>query len=316
MLPMLSARLPQPSQYNQPVDEPLTTLLTSGRLTLACVLLLAASAQAQTADPVVVAQTPNDAAATTLPGVMNRTTIVIDASHGGADSGALIGEAGSNSVLEKNVTLALALKLQTLLVARGFTVVMTRTTDAAAKPNSPGAAITLDDRAGIANHARAAACLLIHAAASGHGVHLYSSELDGVSAEAPLLQWSNAQAAWVASSAQLEKQLAASLQLTGVPRILSRASVRPIDSLTCPAVAVELAPEGESAHSVSDTGYQERVAQGIASALEQWSKQVQPPQRLAPAAKPKPATTTTPAPPTTPAPAAKPRPIQIPGAQP
>jgi N-acetylmuramoyl-L-alanine amidase len=293
----------------------LTNPFTSGRLTLACALLLAASARAQTADPVVVAHTPEDAATTLLPGVMNRTTIVLDASHGGADSGALIGEAGSNSVLEKNVTLALALKLQTLLTARGFTVVMTRTGDAAAKPNAPAsgglsAAMTLDDRAGIANHARAAACLLIHAAASGHGVHLYTSELDGVSAEAPLLQWSTAQAAWVSSSAQLEKQLGDSLQLTGVPRTVGRASVRPVDSLTCPAVAIELAPEGESALSVSDSGYQQRVAQGLASALEQWSRQVQPPPRIAPAPKPKPASSPTPAP------VATPHPIQIPGAQP
>ena len=174
--------------------------------------------------------------------------------------------------------------------------------------------MTLDDRAGIANHARAAACLLIHAAASGHGVHLYSSELDGVSAEAPLLQWSTAQAAWVASSAQLEKQLGDSLQLAGVPHTLGRASVRPIDSLTCPAVAIELAPEGESVRSVSDSGYQQRVAQGLASALEQWSKQVQPPQRIAPAPKPKAATSFAPS--TTPATAPKPHPILIPGAQP
>lgn len=288
----------------------MTTPFTSGRLTLACALLLAASARAQTADPVVVAHTPEDAATTLLPGVMNRTTIVLDASHGGTDSGALIGEAGSNSVQEKNVALALALKLKTLLTARGFTVVMTRTGDAAIKPNSPGAGMTLDDRAGIANHARAAACLLIHAAASGHGVHLYTSELDGVSAEAPLLQWSTAQAAWISSSAQLEKQLGDSLQLAGVPRTLSRASVRPVDSLTCPAIAIELAPESESALSVSDSGYQQRVAQGIASALEQWSKQVQPPPRVAPAPKPKPASIPTPAP------AATPHPIQIPGAQP
>jgi N-acetylmuramoyl-L-alanine amidase len=243
---------------------------------------------AQSSAPVVIAQTPTDTPATTVPGVMNHTTIVIDAAHGGADAGARIGEAGANFLLEKNVTLALALKLQALLTARGFTVVMTRTTDTPTRPNAPGAPLTLDDRAGVANHARAAACLLLHAASSGHGVHLYTSELDGVSTEAALLPWSTAQAAWIPGSAQLQKQLAESLRLAGVPHVVSRASVRPIDSLTCPAVAIELSPEGESSRSVGDASYQERVAQGLASALELWSKQAQPPLRLAPAPKPKP----------------------------
>ena len=60
------------------------------------------------------------------------------------------------------MTLALAFRLRSLLAARGFTVVMTRENDAAQKPGAPAAgnsALTLDDRAGIANHAHAAACL-------------------------------------------------------------------------------------------------------------------------------------------------------------
>jgi N-acetylmuramoyl-L-alanine amidase len=234
---------------------------------------------------VVVATQPDQTAAPTLPGIMNKMTVVLDAAHGGADNGALIGGA----VQEKTVTLALALKLQALLTARGFTVVMTRTTDAADKPGAAGTPITLDDRAGIANHARASACLLLHAAASGNGVHLYSSELDGVANEAPVLPWPTAQAAWVVESAHLQRQLAESLRQAGVPRISGRASIRPVDSLTCPAVVVELAPETENVSSVADTAYQNRVAQAIAAALEVWPTQTQPPNRIAPAPpKPKP----------------------------
>ncbi len=241
---------------------------------------------------VVVANQP-DQAATIQPGVMNKTTVVVDAGHGGADNGARIGD----SIHEKDVTLALALKLQAVLQSRGLTVVMTRTTDDADKPGTTnsatgqvtsGAPMTLDDRAGIANHARGSACLLLHATSSGHGVHLFASELDGVSNEPAVLPWSTAQAAWVVESAQLERRLGDALRQTGVPMLVSKASVRPVDSLTCPAVVVELAPETEEAKSVMDSDYQQRVADSIAGALDAWSKQVQPPNRLVPVPKPRP----------------------------
>ena len=52
-------------------------------------------------------------------------SIVIDAGHGGGDSGAR----GPSGVTEKEVTLAVALKVQQLLQSSGANVVMTRTTD-------------------------------------------------------------------------------------------------------------------------------------------------------------------------------------------
>ena len=52
------------------------------------------------------------------------SVIIIDAGHGGEDSGAV-----ANGVLEKNVNLDIALKLRDFLVSSGYTVVMTRDTD-------------------------------------------------------------------------------------------------------------------------------------------------------------------------------------------
>ena len=52
-------------------------------------------------------------------------SIVIDAGHGGGDTGAV----GPHGVTEKEVTLAVALKVQQLLQSSGANVVMTRTTD-------------------------------------------------------------------------------------------------------------------------------------------------------------------------------------------
>ncbi len=65
-----------------------------------------------------------DKMASTLPG-MNNLTIVIDPGHGGEDGGAT----GKLSTHEKDINLAIALKLERLLKISGFNVVMTRTTD-------------------------------------------------------------------------------------------------------------------------------------------------------------------------------------------
>ena len=50
--------------------------------------------------------------------------VIIDAGHGGEDSGAV-----ANGVLEKDVNLDIALKLRDFLVSSGYTVVMTRDSD-------------------------------------------------------------------------------------------------------------------------------------------------------------------------------------------
>lgn len=208
---------------------------------------------------------------------LNRTVVVLDPAHGGTDSGSRIGE---NS-LEKNVTLALALRLRSLLTARGFTVVLTRDSDAATEGNTAATPLTLDDRAGIANHARAAACILLHATGRGNGLHLYTSELQPAVGEAAQLPWLTAQAAWVPASESMERSVSTALGRSHIALVSSAASVRPVDSLTCPAMVIELAPENGEARTVEDAGYQERIAAAIAGALVFWQNQVQAPPKLA-----------------------------------
>jgi N-acetylmuramoyl-L-alanine amidase len=202
----------------------------------------------------------------------NRGIIFIDPAHGGIDSGSRI----TDSIVEKDVTLSLAFKLRALLAARGFSVVMSRDSDAATEPNSP-TPLTLDDRAGIANHAHPVACIVIHATAAGDGVHLYSSELDSTPTQPLDLPWLTAQAPWVTQSILLEKSIGQAITRSGIPLIMGRASVRPVDSLTCPAVIVELAPATDDDASVNDGSYQQHVAEDIANSLILWKSQAQPP---------------------------------------
>ena len=93
-----------------------------------------------------------------------RFVVVLDAAHGGGDTGGHL----NDGQFEKAATLALSVRLRSLLAARGIDVVTTRETDQSLDPT---------ERAGIANHARAQACLSLHAAETGSGVHLYASNL-------------------------------------------------------------------------------------------------------------------------------------------
>ena len=186
--------------------------------------------------------------------------VVVDAAHGGSDTGAKI----APGVLEKDVTLELAGRLRSALRARGMDVVMTRQTDTD---------VSVLDQAQAANHAQAAACLMVHATATGSGVHLYTSSL-GPAPRAAFLPWTTAQAAFVTQSLKLESEVDSALVHAAVPVTLGRASVQPMDSLACPEVAVEMAPlvagHVTTARPLTDVSYQKQVIDAVAAALEQW----------------------------------------------
>src|SRR5690625_2245637 len=79
--------------------------------------------------------------------------VVIDAGHGGIDTGAR-----GNGLLEKNISLDLALRTQKRLESLGYTVIMTRTTDKTLK---------LEQRTKIANDSNADIFVSIHINAGG-----------------------------------------------------------------------------------------------------------------------------------------------------
>ena len=87
--------------------------------------------------------------------------IVIDAGHGGNDAGAI----GPSGVMEKTVTLKVALELEKLLLAEGAEVIMTRRTDVevAARGRHATDIEELKSRCDIANEAEADIFISIHA---------------------------------------------------------------------------------------------------------------------------------------------------------
>lgn len=189
-----------------------------------------------------------------------RFVVVLDAAHGGDDPG---GRLASGQV-EKAVTLSLSVRLRSLLAARGIAVVTTRESDTTIEP---------DKRAEIANHANAQVCLNLHASESGTGIHLFASSL-APTQPTRFIAWKTAQAAWVTRSLALSGALNAALLHAGMNVTLGRTSLIAVDNMTCPAVAVELAPErtadGKVTAEPDDPDYQARVAATLAAAILEW----------------------------------------------
>jgi N-acetylmuramoyl-L-alanine amidase len=194
------------------------------------------------------------------PAPQARYIVVLDAAHGGSDAGAHLGD----GQLEKTVTLALSVRLRSLLAARGFQVITTRESDAD---------LSADRRAEIANRTQPRACLSIHASDSGSGVHLFASSLAPAQPQR-FTPWKTVQAQWVTRSLALTGAINASLQQGGVAVTLARTALPGLDSMACPAIAVELAPERDEKQTVKsavdDPAYQSRVAEALAAGLLVW----------------------------------------------
>lgn len=185
---------------------------------------------------------------------------MLDAAHGGDDLGGHL----SSGQYEKNANLALSVRLRSLLGARGIQVITTRESDQS---------VDLNRRAEIANHADARACISLHAADTGSGIHLFVSSLPPANATR-FTAWKTAQAAWVTRSLALAGVLNSALLHGGMSVTLGRTALPAIESMTCPAVAIELAPERDSDHKVTtepdDADYQARLAATLATALLEW----------------------------------------------
>jgi N-acetylmuramoyl-L-alanine amidase len=225
-----------------------------------------AAAQAPASQPApAVSPTPNPTPKAA------RFIVVLDAAHGGDDGGAHL----NSAVAEKTVTLALSVRLRSLLTARGFQVVTTREGNV----NLDG-----DARAQMANRAASgaglSACISLHATESGAGVHLFISPI-GATPPTRFLPWKTAQSAYVNRSLKLAGALNAAFEHSGdagsadaIDATMARASVAGLDSMACPAVAVEIAPIRGSDRAivtdVTDPQYQSQIVEALAAALLEW----------------------------------------------
>jgi len=219
------------------------------RNTTALAMALALQSIAQQPPPQPVPQAP-----------AARFVIVIDAAHGGDDTGAHL----SSGQLEKAANLTLSVRLRSLLTARGFQVLTTRENDSF---------IELNRRAELANHINASACISLHATESGSGVHLFASSLAPAN-PTRFMPWKTAQAAWETRSLALAGAVNSALTHSGLTVTLGRIPLPGIESMTCPAIAVELGPQRDADRKITaepdSPDYQAQVASALAAAVLEW----------------------------------------------
>jgi N-acetylmuramoyl-L-alanine amidase len=197
-------------------------------------------------------------------------TIVLDAGHGGNDSGT---QNIGLKLNEKTFTLDVARRLQRLLVAQGYRVVMTRTDDRF---------IALPARAEIANDAKADLFVSIHFNAvpnngSVRGTETYvltpqyqrSTSSSSASPEDRVAQPGNRHDGWSAVLGwQMHRQILAKLK--SEDRGYKRARFAVLRLVNCPGVLVEagyLSNDAE-ARRIATPEYRADLAEALAAAIE------------------------------------------------
>ena len=193
--------------------------------------------------------------------------VVIDAGHGGPDAGGH----SSDGVTERDLVAALAARVQAALAATGkVRVVLTRTGS-----SNP----TLDERDGMANGARPAAFLTLHAgdlggASPAIAVYTYQAPSPPATLLAPrtlFVPWDEAQQGHLTRSRDLANSLAQQFGHVQNLEVRSPAAapVRQLRSLDAPAVALELgtlAPR-QAAEALTAAAFQDQLANAIAQAV-------------------------------------------------
>jgi len=194
------------------------------------------------------------------PTAPNATTIhrplaVVDPAHGGDERGAAL----TNTLAEKDVTLGFARLLRHELELRGFSVLLLRDADTA---------LTLDQRAAAANIAHAGIYIGLHADSLGRGARVFTSLLpvEGTNNGA-FHAWNSAQAPALLVSKIVSSAIVAAMRRQEFSVQAYPASLRPLNNVSMPAVAVELAPGPNGIADLTSANYQQRAATAIADAV-------------------------------------------------
>lgn len=179
---------------------------------------------------------------------------VVDASHGGDERGAAL----TNELPEKDVTLSVARQVKQQLENHGISVLMLRDTDTT---------LGLDQRAALANMAAPSVYICIHASSQGNGVRVYTPAMPaGGENRGAFVAWNTAQSSFLPLSQTVAGAVITELQKKAGVRSLS-ASMRPLNNVTAPVFALEIAPPGSDVLEVASPAYQQSVAAAVANGV-------------------------------------------------
>ena len=248
---------------------PLMATYSSDRRTITLTSVQAPAAAASSGqhplEPPAAATSPSDNKAghaiTSSP--PRRILAVVDPAHGGDERGAAL----SDKIAEKDVTLGFARLLRHELETRGFAVNLLRNGD-----NS----LTLDQRAEAANVAGAGIYISVHAISQGNGARVYTALLPAEGESKGVFHaWNSAQSAALQVSRIVSAAVVAELQKQQFSAQERPASLRPLNNVVVPAIAVELAPGPDGINDLISANYQQRVAAAIADGVASVRGQLQ-----------------------------------------
>jgi N-acetylmuramoyl-L-alanine amidase len=198
-----------------------------------------------------VAATPPAVSPTSGP---RRVFAVIDPAHGGEETGATLGD----KLVEKDVTLAFARRIRQELETRGISALVLR---------DPDNTVSLDQRAAAANAAHPAIYISVHAASDGSGVRVFTALVPaGADNRGLFLSWDRAQAAFLLTSQSAASSIASELRKKVAVRMLG-SPLRPLNNVTAPALAIEVAPAERNVAALTSADYQQLVATGVVNGL-------------------------------------------------
>jgi len=184
-----------------------------------------------------------------------RVLAIVDPAHGGSERGAAL----SDTLAEKTVVLGFARLLRHELERQGFAVLLLREGDDT---------LTLDQRAGSANAAHGAIYIGLHAASQGSGARVYTALLPVAGQDrGPFQAWNSAQSPMLAVSLSAAAAIVGEMQTHQLAARGYTASLRPLNNLLMPAVAVELAPGPNGLADLPSANYQQKTAAAIADGV-------------------------------------------------
>ncbi|HEY3767808.1 MAG TPA: N-acetylmuramoyl-L-alanine amidase [Candidatus Angelobacter sp.] len=189
--------------------------------------------------------------------------VMIDPSHGGYDKGASFG----GRLNEKDITLRLARELYKELEERGIASRLLRDGDIE---------LGLERRAEITNEQHAGMYVALHAGRPGKGVRVYAPFLTDPQQPAGgrFMPWESAQSGALTRSQTAAQAVAIELRKKGLTASALGLPLRPLNNIVAPAIAVELAPDGDDLQSLENQRRQNSVASGIASGIAQVRSQM------------------------------------------
>ena len=181
--------------------------------------------------------------------------VMVDASHGGNERGAAL----SDKLAEKDVTLAFARRIRQELEGHGMLALVIRDNDVT---------LDVDQRAAAVNKQQPAIYIALHAASDSSGVRIYTAMIPSGSANrGPFVSWDGAQASSLGLSQLSAAVIAGELRKKIATRSLA-APLRPLNNITAPAIAIEIAPQASDVEDLTSSDYQATIASAVAAGLE------------------------------------------------